>query len=62
MRPCRPICNVLINGVIGCLDHVSDQILRLSLAQLAEARQALGIVLNLLFETLAHLHAHLIRV
>ena len=62
MRPSHLICDVFIDEVFGCLDHVPDQILSYRLAQFAEAIQALGFILDLLLEPLAHLHAQLIGV
>ena len=62
MRPSRLICDIFIDEVLGCLNHVPDQILSFLLAQFAEALQALGIILDLLLESLAHLHAQLIGV
>ena len=62
MRPSCLIRDVLINEVIGCLDHDPYQLLRLLLAQLAEALQAFDIILDLHFEALAHVHAQFIGV
>ena len=61
----RPNCltrDIFLNEVLGCLSHVNDQLLSLNSAQFVEALQAIGIILDLLLEYLAHLHAQLIRV
>ena len=62
MRPDCLICDFLTDKIIGSVDHVSDQILNLCLAQFTEAFEALGIVFHLLFESLVHLHTRLIGI